>query len=204
MTAVISISISLLALAVSGLTAWLTFFRRGALCMTQPTVIYFGHDGPSTVERPILKVHLRTLLYATSKRGKIIEGMYVRLRRDETTQNFNIWVYGDETLNRGSGMFVPDNGVEANHHFLLPRDVRAFQFLAGKYSMEVFATVVAERKSRLLFSTDLEVSQSEAASLQQPRCGLYFDWGPDSARYHSHIQPHPQKELPEFLATVLR
>ena len=40
-----SFIISCLALSVSGVTAWLTFFRKGQLLMTQPTVIFFGPDG---------------------------------------------------------------------------------------------------------------------------------------------------------------
>jgi hypothetical protein len=35
-------AISCLALMVSGITAWLTFFRKGKLLMTQPTTVFFG------------------------------------------------------------------------------------------------------------------------------------------------------------------
>jgi hypothetical protein len=35
--------------------------------------------------------------------------MYVTLTRDGSSQNFNVWVYGDgERLLRGSGIFVPE------------------------------------------------------------------------------------------------
>ena len=91
-----SITVSVLALAVSSVTAWLTLFRRGTVKMTQPTVIYFGPDTPrSRDETPLPKVYLRTLLFATSKRGRVVESMHVALSRNETHQNFNIWVYGD-------------------------------------------------------------------------------------------------------------
>ncbi len=96
-----SITVSVLALAVSSVTAWLTLFRRGTVKMTQPTVIYFGPDTPrSRDETPLPKVYLRTLLFATSKRGRVVESMHVALSRNETHQNFNIWVYGDERLLR--------------------------------------------------------------------------------------------------------
>jgi hypothetical protein len=42
----ISITVSVLALAVSSVTAWLTLFRRGTVKMTQPTSIFFGPDSP--------------------------------------------------------------------------------------------------------------------------------------------------------------
>jgi hypothetical protein len=36
----LSLGISCLALFISGITAWLTFFRKGKLVMTQPTVVF--------------------------------------------------------------------------------------------------------------------------------------------------------------------
>src|SRR3546814_13686885 len=79
------------------------------------------------------------IMDATSKRGCVIERMYVRLKRGETTQNFNIWVYGEKQLSRGSGLFVPESGTAYNNHFLLPADGTNFQFLPGTYSVEVLA-----------------------------------------------------------------
>jgi hypothetical protein len=121
------ITISILALAVSSVTAWLTLFRRGTVKMTHPTAIFFGPDTPRAHdETPLPKVFLRTLLFSTSKRGRVIEGRHVALSRNETHQNFNIWVYGDEKLARGSGLFVGETGVATNHHFLTPRDGSGF------------------------------------------------------------------------------
>src|SRR3984957_17161046 len=102
-----SITVSVLALAVSAVTAWLTLFRRGTVKMTQPTVIFFGPDTPrSHSDTPLPKVYLRTLLFSTSKRGRVIESMHVALSRNETHQNFNVWVYGERgKLVRGSGIF---------------------------------------------------------------------------------------------------
>lgn len=59
MNAWIAVGIAGLALAISGITAWLSFFRRGRLRMTQPTIIFFGPDGTSIEDhRPPLKVFL--------------------------------------------------------------------------------------------------------------------------------------------------
>ena len=75
----ISVTISVFALCLSALTAWLTLFRRGTVKMTQPTVIYLGPDSPrARDESPLPKVFLRTLLFATSKRGRIVESMHIR------------------------------------------------------------------------------------------------------------------------------
>src|ERR1700677_3724031 len=160
-TSMISLVLSVLSLALSILTAWLTLLRRGKLRMTRPTVIYFGPDGGPRKDAT-LKVFLRTLLYSTAKRGRVIESMYVRLRRAESTQNFNIWTYGEKgELRRGSGLFVPETGVEANHHFLLPSDGTHFKFLPGEYHLEVFVSSV-NAAPKILLSVKLALSKEEA------------------------------------------
>jgi hypothetical protein len=191
----ISIAISLLALGVSTLTAWLTLFRRGTVIMTRPTVVFFGPDVPrSHGELALPKVFLRTLLFATSKRGRIIESMHITLSRSETRQNFNIWVYGDKKLVRGSGLFVGETGVAANHHFLVPNDATTFRFTEGRYKLDVFAHLLGDRQQKLLFAEVFEITPKEATALIDsggPRystAGIYFDWGPDSSRYLSHVE----------------
>lgn len=106
----------------------------------------------------------------------------------ESNQTFNIWVYGDKTLARGSGLFVGHSGVVCNHHFLLPDDGTSYQFLAGGYVVDVYATLVGDRKPRLLSSFELTVSESLAGQLRTPEAGMYFDWGPDSGAYHAHAE----------------
>jgi len=128
--------------------------------------------------------------------------MHVALSRNETHQNFNIWVYGDERLVRGSGLFVGEAGISANHHFLAPRDGSSFRFTEGRYRMEVFAQLLGDRERMMLFSQTLEISREIAAQLAEPDCDLYFDWGPDSSCYLSHIDkrpPLPNEDLLELL-----
>ncbi len=188
----ISIAISVLALAISATTAWLTLFRRGAVKMTQPTVIYFGPDRArpgDTLAPP--KIFLRTLLFSTSKRGRVIESMHASLSRNESAQNFNIWVHGDEKLVRGSGLFVGESGISANHHFLTPTDGNHFRFLAGKYRLQVFAKILGDKTQSLLFNQELEITNDIAKQLEAPLAGLYFDWGPDASRYIHHIEERP-------------
>lgn len=150
----ISLLISIVALAVSMLTAWLTLLRRGTVHMTQPTMIFFGPDGDDSESNRNPKVYLRTLLYSTARRGRVLESMYVRIRRGETSQNFNIWVYGDKLLQRGSGLFIPETGIATNHHFLLPRDGASFEFLTGKYFVEVFLVLVEKKCKTTTFICD--------------------------------------------------
>src|SRR5271170_5792354 len=177
----ISVVVSTLALTISMVTAWLTLFRRGTVRMTRPTAIYFGADG--SVD-PSPKVYLRTLLYSTAKRGQIVESMFVKLRRGESVQTFNVWVYGEASLARGSGLYVGENGVTCNHHFLLPADGTKFEFLPGEYKVEVYASLVGVKQPLLLYVTVLSVSEQTAKQLQDTEYGVYFDWGPDSRHYH--------------------
>jgi hypothetical protein len=156
-----SLAISTLSLAISAATAWLTLFRRGTVKMTQPTVIFFGPDVPrSRGEAPLPKIYLRSLLFATSKRGRVIESMHVALYRNEMHQNFNIWVYGErDRLVRGSGLFVGETGVSANHHFLTPEDGKTFSVIEGHYKLEVFAHRLGDPKPIRLFSQELDLSR---------------------------------------------
>jgi len=198
MVDMLPVVISVMALAVSSVTAWLTLFRRGTVRMTQPTVIFFGPDSPrSRSEAPLPKIFLRTLLFSTSKRGRIIESMHVTLSRSETRQTFNIWVYGDDKLVRGSRLFVGETGVAANHHFLAPGDASSFRFTEGLYRLEVFAHLLGDGAQKRLFGQTLEISREGGASLAAPDAGLYFDWGPDSSRYLPHVENRPPSPAPD-------
>ena len=185
---VASILISIMALGVSAITAWLTLFRQGTICMTQPTLVFFGPDGQAGDP----KVFLRTLLYSTAKRGQIIENMFVKLRRGESVQNFNIWVYGDGPVARGSGLFVAESGITCNHHFLLPKDGTQFKFLPGEYIVETHASLLGKRDSLLLNTMHLALTEQQALIMDSKGAGVFFDWGPDSRRYHSHLDERPK------------
>ncbi len=192
-----SFIISCLAILISGVTAWLNFFRKGKLVMTQPTVIFFGPDG-SKFESSKNKIYLRTLLYSTAKRGQVLESLHISLHRNESKQNFNIWVYGEKgDLKRGSGLFVPQEGVCFDHHFLLPEDGANFNFHAGTYTLAVVAKLVGESTTHELASITLSITEAQALRLVEPSSGIYFDWGPDQQSYHSHIETKPERE-PEF------
>jgi len=154
--------------------------------MTRPTVIFFGPDGPPSQGAGV-KVYLRTLLYTTAKHAQIMESMYVTLRRGESVQTFNIWVYGEpQRLVRGSGLRVSEDGIVWDHHFILPKDGTAFVFLPGEYSVEVYASLVNSGRPLLLSKTNLRLSQEQATAIGKG-AGVHFDWGPDSKSYHSHI-----------------
>lgn len=194
--ALTAVGISAAALIVSVVTMWITLFRRGELRMTQPTTVMFGPDGPNHEGEP--KVFLRTMLYSTAKRGQVIEGMFARLSHMELRQNFPIWVIGEERLSRGSGIFVGEQGIVLNHHFLLPPKTQ-FAFRAGEYRLEIFARLVGAREAGKLWSSVLTITESEAARLGEPNHAIYFDWGPDSNRYIPSVLSKPRRMPPEVI-----
>jgi hypothetical protein len=183
-----SLIISTVALLVSITTAWLTLFRRGHLHMTRPVLVGFLYDLPQ--EDP--KIFFRALLFATGKRGHILESLFLKVRRGESVQTFNFWMYGDaRDLKIGSGLRVGEDGVSFNHHFMPPRDDAPFQFLAGDYVIEVYATVVNKQAPVLLSTVKLTLSQALAAPLRDKSKGVLFTWGPESQRYSAHVSEAP-------------
>ena len=185
-----ALGVSALALAISATTAWLTLFKRGTVNMTQPTVIFFGPDGRDSNN---LKVFLRTLLFSTSKRGRIVESMYVTLLCEDILQTFDVWAYGERNdLVRGSGLFVGETGVEANHHFLASRNSEPIVFIPGKHQLNVYVNLLGEKKQKLLISESLTVSSEEADEIGLHGVGLYFDWAPEDRNYVSHIHRGPR------------
>jgi len=185
----ISLTISLFALTISGLTFWFTRVKKGMVKMTKPTVIFFGPDGVDTEHK---KVFIRTLLYSTSDKGKYIQNMFVRLQKGESVQNFNVWVYDDNGLVRGSGLFVNKNGIASNHHFLMPKDGTKYEFISGEYLLQVYVESVAE-KPKKIFEQRLTLTKNQEKEIKIKNTGVYFDWSPNTQNYFSHIDTGPKK-----------
>ncbi len=182
------IIISSCSLVISAVVAYLTLFRKGDVKMTQPTTIAFSTERADKSDAP--KVYLRTLLYSTAKRGNVISSLHLRLTRGETAQTFNIWVYGEKELSRGSGLFVGEQGVVLNHHFWPPNDGSTFKFLPGTYVIELFAAQVDHPKPKLLWTVNLDLPQQLFEQMESDPAGmLHFDWQPNSGSYHAHFRP---------------
>lgn len=168
----ISITIAVISLTISLGTFWLVFLRHGRLAMTKPTIVFFGFD---TVPKPTAKVFLRTLLYSTSARGQVVEGMYARVRSDNHEQLFSFWGHAEtEKLSPGSGLYVSRTGFAANHHFVLSVHEDAYLFEPGDYEIEVIADVVGVRKSVKLATIKLTLPDYLAEALNRQE-GVLFE-----------------------------
>ncbi len=180
-----SIIISLLALVVSVTVAWLTLFRRGSLRMTRPVLVGFLYDQPAGDP----KIFFRSLLFATGKRGHIVESIFLKVRHGDAVQMFSFWMYGEtNALMIGSGLRVPEDGVAFNHHFLPPKNARTFEFLPGDYVIDIYVRVVKRTDAILLSTVKVALSEWEACELVGDKNrGVLFTWDPDHQRYQSHI-----------------
>ena len=68
-----------------------------------------------------------------------------------------------------------------------PKDGTAYEFLQGKYRLEVYASILNKNVPLKMFSVDLEVNENQAAKLKEGDYGLFFDWGPESSQYHPYL-----------------
>lgn len=194
------IIISIVALLVSLVTLWLSQLRSGTIKMTRPSVIFFGKDGGRS---EAAKVFLRTLIYSTADKGRYIESMYIKLTRADVEETFNIWTYGEKgALKRGSGLFVGKQGVEADHHFLLPRQAK-LSFKAGTYDLDVFVELVSKRL-QLIWHQSLIVSKKEAKELKPTHAGLYFDWQPEKQSHQTYLEDKTEEVYVRALSKSLR
>ena len=100
---------------------------------------------------------------------------------------------------RGSGLFVAETGISADHHFLVPDDGNAFRFTEGHYRLDVFAHLLSDASPIRLFSQASEISRDIATALEPKTAGLYFDWGRmHHATFHTLRNGHPPPTLKSF------
>lgn len=193
---IVTAGLSATAFLLSATTAWVTLRRRGKLYLPRPAQIYFGSERTAALGRALSpKVYLRCTLFSSGKRGHIVESLYVRLRRGETAQVFNIWVFGEKELSRGGGLYVGEQGVVSNHHALLPEDGTSLPWLEGEYVLEVFAALVPGSRTVRLLETRLALGAAEVVALKEGTAGVFFDWSPEARTYQRHVRPPVPRAL---------
>lgn len=174
--------LSIISLLVSIAVAWLTLLRRGTLGMTQPVQIAFLYENK---QKP--KVFLRTLLYATGKRGYVIEALFIKVRhknhkQGESIQTLALWAFGErEALTIAGGLRVTEQGIAHNHHFMTVKD--HWYFADGNYEVLVFARIVNRKRPKLLCRIKLELDEAYATRLYLRQGGVLFTRNPDSGSY---------------------
>jgi hypothetical protein len=117
----------------------------------------------------------------------VIEGMYAKVRRGDAEQTFSFWGYGETNkLNPGSGLYVGQTGVAANHHFVLSVHHPDYAFDAGNYTIQVFARLVGESVPIRLSEIGITLGKEHAAALAN-KAGVLFELDPDRQIYVGHV-----------------
>lgn len=185
----LSFGISVVSLGTASATMYFTWLKRGRLAMTKPTIVFFGHDA---VPKLTPKIFLRTLLYSTSIKGKLVESMYAKLRCGDSAQIFSFWGYGETTqLTPGSGLYVGREGVALNHHFVLSEHLN-YAFGPGHYEIEIFGSLAGQARPTLLSTLKLRLSEEQARALSGDK-GVMFELDPSDQSYTGHIDSRPPR-----------
>jgi hypothetical protein len=175
---------------------WITQLRRGRLQMTQPTMIFMGREGRNGREGQPLwpKIYLRTLLFCTADRGCIVENMHLVVHNEYGAYLFDFWAYGEPTIAKGSGLFVPRNGVALHHHFVLNRQTENFIFTGGDYRIEVFAKIIGQRDlTRLKEIKVALIGEQSPMMIQVMDAGVFFEWDAATEDYVGRLERRPRE-----------
>ena len=188
----IALWIALLALAVSIGTAWLTYFHRGKVRMTTPSMVVFAYDTDGKTGEPLPKVMVRSLLFGTGERGRVVESMFARLRAASWEQSFPVWgLDADSKLVRAGGLHVSKVGVVAWHHFVSSAEHAAARFTEGSYRVEVFARVLGNNRPVKLWCGTLVVPSSSVSIEPDGTCQVWFDRRVESEGYEARWESRP-------------
>ncbi|QND46950.1 hypothetical protein HB780_14520 [Rhizobium lusitanum] len=193
------ILLSIASFALSLFTLWVTQFRRGHLKMTQPALLCLMREQPSGR----YKFFIRTLLYSTASKGCAVEHMFARIQTTYGSYLFDFWGHTESgKLTLGSGLFVGQAGVCADHHFNPRRDANEFFFCDGDYHIEIFAKIVGRGKPQKLKELKFTIDSLQAATLIQIMdTELYLYWNAESANYDSELRKNNEMfplEPPKF------
>jgi hypothetical protein len=157
--------------------------------MTRPVLVGFLYDLPGGEP----KVFFRSMLFATGKRGHIVESLFLKVRRGESSQTFNFWMYGEtKALLIGSGLRVGEDGVAFNHHFLPSKNENTFSFLRGEYAIDIYARTLTRSAAILLSRVKVALTGKQAEALRDKNRGILFTRGPDAQSYSAHIDAVPR------------
>ena len=157
----ITLIISSLALLISIIILRLSYFFKGKIKITKPSIICFlGENGSDES-----KILLRTLIYSTAEKGHYIQNMYITLRNEIETVSLYNWGYGEDKLVYGSGLFINKTGVLNNHHFFLP-DGSDWKIREGKCEIEIFIENVDDSVFKL-YSLELNINQENLTNYEK-------------------------------------
>lgn len=188
-------------MGVSLFTLWFTILRRGTIRSTHPAFIALRYDFVNKAF-PQAKIFLRTLLFSTGKRGRVVESLFLRVREGEHQTEFSFWGMGDKDLVRGSGLLVSETGVVTNHHFN-PLDAdELFMFKPSTYSIELVAKLLGRRKLMSLWRIPLQIPVGAFDDNITPDKVVFFNWSAERGRYIASVESGPKASIQDLSARL--
>ncbi len=181
----IAILLSGASFVLSGYALWVAQFNRGRVKMTQPTLIVLMRDMPASDP----KIFLRTLLFTTGTKGRVVQSMFLKVHQRGGTYLFDFWGHTEGgKLTLGGGLFVGPTGIACDHHFNPRGRSGDFLYVDGDYRIEIFAVVVGRRRPSKLMEVAFTVDRQKAAELiQTMESQLRLFWDPDAHTYDQYI-----------------
>jgi len=136
------------------------------------------------------EIFLRTLLFTTATKGRVIENMFLRVHQPIGTYVFDFWGHTESgKLTLGSGLFVGATGVASDHHFNSRHGSDDFIFHPGAYRVEVFGTTVGKSRARKLMEVAFNVNGQQAAELVRIlNAELFLFWNADTHAYEGLLE----------------
>jgi hypothetical protein len=182
-----SVAISGVALAVSLFTLWFSILRQSKVCSTHPAFIAIRYDFVGK-KFPQAKIFLRSLLYSTGKRGRVVESLFLRVNEGARNAEFSFWGYGDKDLVRGSGLFVSEEGIATNHHFNPVHAKEPFVFSGGTYTLELVAKLVGRKRLESLWVIPVTVPNDVFGTTIARENAIFFNWSPEQNKYIASVE----------------
>lgn len=199
----ISAGLSLIAICISGATFWLTLVKKGRLICLRPLSFNIGSVSYET-DATYQKLLRQLFIVTTGPRLFFIEQLYLELRKNTSRQQFNIWVYCKKNdLVRASGIKIGHDGVNADHYFLLPKDVSDYAFFAGSYKLELFAKVWGREDPVLLTECEFAIDKKQSVALNNREQSLNFDWTNNERDYTSSFCKQHEGDLKHILNRLI-
>jgi hypothetical protein len=185
--------ISIIAILISISTAYFNIFHRGTVKMIRPQ--FFALLPEESPFGGCLKFFVRTLLFSTGKRGRVIESIFLDLKQDGKTISFHYWMYGElEQLKIGSGLFVGPDGIAANHHFVPTNTLSVRDFSPGKYEMVIRAVLLGDGSPIVLGNVFFELGNEEVSALTISKDkAIFFVWDIENKKYKTRIDVRHSK-----------
>jgi len=131
--------------------------------------------------------------------GRNVANFFVVLKNEVTRQVSPIWYFGEPTPMRGGGQFIGRKGEYNLYYFLLLEEGAGFEFLPGRYTMEVYVDV--SRKPKRIFKKQLMLSADLAVHIKERNAYVTFVWLSNVRKYIGRIATNVIK-MPEASGAI--